>query len=334
MVKSPIAEDALIDRIRAQVPCSNRDLLLRIGDDAAVIRPRRGTEWVVTCDQFIEGSHFLAEAYSPQAVGYKALARATSDLGAMGAQPRFFLLSLAIPAERTGNWLTDMAHGMARAARQFGLVLAGGDTSRSTPRNPGVVLNLMVIGEVARGRFVTRSGARPGDSIFVTGTLGASQLGLELILHGFASDRRVRQQLAPHLYPKPPIELGSWLAETRLVSAMMDVSDGLSTDLYRLCRASHAAARIYEDALPGVKVPAKFPVRGLDRKALALHGGEDYGLLFTVPKKHLRRVPRKFKALLITRIGEIVAGAGVSLIGHGNATQLKPMGWDHFRKTK
>ena len=335
MPKIRIGEDELIDRIRRRIPSTpGGAMCLGIGDDAAVIRPRPGTDWVFTCDQFLENVHFLAAAHPPEAVGYKPLARATSDLGAMGARPRFFLLSLALPAGRAGAWLDGMTRGMSRAARQFGLTLAGGDTARSPSSNPSIALNLVVIGEIAAGHAVGRGGARPGDSVFVSGRLGGSQLGLELILRGIAHKRRWRNLLAPHFYPKPALELGCWLAERRLASAMMDISDGLSTDLYRLCEASRAGARIDREKLPGVAVPADLQSRGIDARALALHGGEDYGLLFTVGKRNLARIPPVFRGQRITRIGEIVAGSGVTLVADGGASTLEPQGWDHFRRSR
>ena len=330
-----IGEDELIDRIRRRIPSSpGRAVRLGIGDDAAVIRSRPGTEWVFSCDQFLENVHFLVATHPPDAIGYKALARATSDLGAMGARPRFFLLSLSLPLGRTGTWLDKMIQGMSRAAQQFGLTLAGGDTSRSPSSNPGVALNITVAGEIAAGHAVGRGGARRGDAIFVSGSLGGSQLGLELILRGIARGRRWQRLLKPHFYPKPPIELGCWLAGRRLASAMMDISDGLSTDLYRLCQASHTSARIYQEKLPGVAIPAGLRSRGLDARALALHGGEDYGLLFTVAKRHLASIPRAFRGQRITRIGEIVAGSGVTLLADGTASALAPQGWDHFGKSR
>jgi thiamine-monophosphate kinase len=192
----------------------------------------------------------------------------------------------------------------------------------------------MVIGEVATGYAVGRGGARPGDTVFVSGRLGASQLGLELILRGLAHKRRWRNLLAPHFYPKPALELGCWLARRRLASAMMDISDGLSTDLYRLCKASHAGARIDQERLPGVAVPAELQLQGIDALTLALHGGEDYGLLFTAGKRNLARIPRVFRGQRITRIGEIVAGSGVTLVADGKTSTLAPQGWDHFRRSR
>ncbi len=299
-----------------------------------MIRPRSGSDWVVTTDQFIEGVHFLSDLQPPESIGYKALARAASDIGAMGARPLFFLLSICLPAERVETWIDTMAKGMGRAARRYGLVLAGGDTARSPTGNPIVTMDLTVIGETRRGLARSRGGAKPGDAIFISGILGQSQLGLELILRGLSKDQRWQTLLKPHFYPFIAIELGRWLAERRLVSAMMDVSDGLSTDLQRLCKASKAGARIHEDKLPSVPVPAVLRSIGVDSKALALHGGEDYGLLFTVGQRHAASIPKRFRGQRITQIGEIVAGNQLSLIADRRSSSLVPRGWDHFRRPR
>jgi thiamine-monophosphate kinase len=328
-----ILEDELIERIRRRIPSSEGGALrLGIGHDAALIHSGR-RDWVVTCDQFLEGVHFLAEKHPAASVGYKALARATSDVVAMGAQPRFFLLSMALPRDRTGAWLSGLLSGMARASRAFGLRLAGGDTARAVGKEARIVINLMVLGE-APGRGVPgRAGAKPGHRIFVTGILGRAQLGLELLLRGLAG-RRNRGLLTAHYYPVLPLDLGLWLGRNHLPSAMMDISDGLSTDLARLCAASGVGARIYADRIPAMTVPRSLP-RGIAATplTLALHGGEDYGLLFTVPRRMLRRIPRNFGRTRITSIGEIVPGSKVRIVGaDGKASTLAPGGWDHFAK--
>src|ERR1700704_6620373 len=156
-----------------------------IGDDAAVMHPRGRTEWVLTADAFLENVHFLLRAHPPEDVGYKALARATSDLAAMGARPLYFLLSLALPHSCTAKWFDRFLDGMSRAARSFGLVLAGGDTTRS----PLAAINITVIGEIAPGRTVLRSGARPGNLVCVSGTLGEAELGLQLLQRGSVRQR-------------------------------------------------------------------------------------------------------------------------------------------------
>jgi thiamine-monophosphate kinase len=337
-----LREDEVIERIRRRIPSSAHGALrLGVGDDAALLRLASGAECVLTCDQFLENVHFKPRAHPPRAVGYKALARATSDIAAMGARPRVFLLSLALPSERTGVWLDRMTAGMAQAARQFGLTLAGGDIARTTGANATTAFSITVVGEIEAGRAVRRDSARPGDPIFVSGVLGAAQLGLELLLHGSRGigPARRRRLLLPQFYPEPCIELGRWLAGRRLASAMMDLSDGLSTDLSRLCRASGVGARIYEKEIPGVVVPQSLRQtsygNGFDALSLALHGGEDYGLLFTVPARWASRIPGAFRGTRITRIGEIVRGRGITLVPErGHAVPLAPRGWDHFRARK
>jgi thiamine-monophosphate kinase len=329
-----ILEDELIERIRRRVPSSEGGALrLGIGHDAALIRPQ-GRDWVLTCDQFLEGTHFLADKHPPESVGYKALVRATSDVVAMAARPRFFLLSLALPVARTGSWLNRMLSGMARASELFDMRLIGGDTSRSPGKKGLVTLNLTVLGEAVARREIGRAGARPGNGIYVTGVLGRAQLGLELLKRGMTRGRKHRNLLSPQYYPSLPLDFSLWLGRHHFASAMMDISDGLSTDLTRLCKASGVGARIYVDHMPLVAIPAFLPrTPQLAPLALALHGGEDYGLLFTVSRRAASRIPRSFGRTHITRIGEIVRGSDVSMISPGGEeSPLIPGGWDHFAK--
>jgi len=329
-----ILEDELIERIRRRIPSSEGGALrLGIGHDAALIHAQ-GWDWVVTCDQFLEGAHFLADKHPPQSVGYKAFIRAASDVVAMAARPRFFLLSLTLPAERTGAWLNQMLSGMARASKPLGVRLAGGDTARGPGEGARIALNVMVLGEARRGYGIGRAGARPGDGIYVTGILGRAQLGLELILKEMGGQRSYRKLLAPHYYPTLSLDFALWLGRHHLPSAMMDISDGLSTDLTRLCRASGVGARIYADQIPLVAVPGSLQgIPELDPLTLALHGGEDYGLLFTAPKRRVSRIPSIFGRTRITRIGEIVRGSGVKIVAAGGeVSSLIPSGWDHFAK--
>jgi thiamine-monophosphate kinase len=328
-------ESRLIERILDRLPSRVRSahhagLRIGAGDDAAVFSPPRGADWVLTCDAFLENIHFLAPVHPPQAVGFKALARATSDLAAMGATPRFFLLTLALPAHRTTRWFDDFLAGMARAARRFGLVLAGGDTAQSAT----IAISVTVLGEVARGRAVLRSGARPGDALYVSGRLGAAQLGLELVLRGMYREQRWQPLLRPHLYPPLRLALGQWLSRWRAASAMIDISDGLSTDLWHLCQASGVGARLWAERIPAVRVPPALRARGFDPLELALHGGEDYELLFSVPRRLSRAVPKVYGRVSITPIGEIVRGGAMVLMrSDGRSTPLMPRGWDHFRSS-
>ena len=327
-------EDQLIERIRRAIPSRNGgSLRLGIGDDAALISPRKGFEWVVSCDAFLEGVHFLANSHPADSVGFKALARATSDLAAMGAQPRLFLLTLALPASRTGKWLDEFLGGMGRAARQLGMRIAGGDSTKS----PRISISVTVLGEVGRGLAVTRSGARPGDILCVSGRLGGAELGLKMVQSGpvKASNWNEKDRgrlLQPHLYPRIRVALGVWLAARRVASAMIDISDGLSTDLARMCAASSVGARIWAERIPCVKVAA---APKLDPLQMALHGGDDYELLFAVPRRKLRRLGGAPGSAEIVAIGEIGRGAKITLVGDGGRARiLRPGGWDSFERKR
>ncbi|HEV2616322.1 MAG TPA: thiamine-phosphate kinase [Candidatus Acidoferrales bacterium] len=330
-------EDRLIARLARRIPSvhlsgppneARAGVRLGIGDDAAILRSSPKAEWVVSCDSSLEGVHFRDGSHPPESIGYKALARATSDLAAMGARPRYFLLALALPAAKTSRWLDRFATGMAKAARELNIRLIGGDTSK----NRSVMISITVLGEIASGRAITRSGARPGDLIYVSGQLGAAQLGLELILRGLAHRPSLRRYLQPHLYPQIPLVLGQSLATRRIATAMMDISDGLSTDLARLCEASGVGARIWSAKIPKVLIPPALARENLDALELALHGGDDYGLLFTArPRSEqlTRHLARKFK---VTHIGEIMRQKQIVLVrDNGTEAALPSKGWDPFR---
>jgi len=329
------SEGQLVERTGRAIPSHGGGALhLGIGDDAALIAPGGRTDWVLTCDQFLEGVHFVADLHPADSVGYKALVRATSDIAAMGATPRFFLLALALPSARTGAWFHAFLRGMGRAARQMGLRLTGGDTTKSSK----ISISVTVVGEIARGRAITRAGARPGDIIYVSGRLGRAQLGLELIRNNLKRLPRLRQLLRPHLYPRIRLELGAWVARHRVPSAMMDISDGLSTDLARLCRASDAGARIWASRVPCVTIPLSVARRiqrwHLDPLQMALHGGDDYELLFTIPPHKVNRLRRAPGFRELTPIGEITRKKQILLVGKGGAAKpLKPGGWDPFQHT-
>ncbi len=328
-------ESQLVEKIaRALLPhrAASSRLKIGIGDDAAILSPAAHTDWVLSCDTFLEGVHFRLKTHPPDSVGYKALARASSDLAAMGATPRFFLLTLALPAARTGAWLNTFLKGMARAASELGITIIGGDTTRSRT----VFISITVLGEIAPGRALTRSGARPGDIIYVSGKLGRAQLGLELVLRGHARDRRMRAQIQPHLHPKIRVELGSWLAQHRIATSAMDLSDGLSTDLARLCIASKVGAKIYASKVPTAAIPPEaarnLGKRQLDPLQLALHGGDDYELLFTIPPRQAKKLHNAPGASDLTAIGEITRSRQLLVVApDGYTTPLKPQGWDPFR---
>jgi thiamine-monophosphate kinase len=294
-----------------------------IGDDAALWTPASGCQTVLTCDWFLEGTHFLRGKHSADAVGWKCLARATSDLAAMGARPRCFLLSLAMPRGATENWFRQFLRGLRRASEALRCELAGGDTTR----NDKILISITVVGEVRRGRAILRSGAAPGEAIYVSGTLGEAELGLRKLRRKRSPAKPTSAALRKHLYPQPRLALGEWLAKNCLATAMMDLSDGLSTDLPRLCEASRVGAVVDLASLP---VTSLAPVE--EAQALALRGGDDYELLFTVAKKNAGRLPQQFRGLRLTRIGEITSGKQILLKRAPDKTlPLPSSGWDPFR---
>jgi len=331
-------ESRLIARIARAIPSRpggprGGGLLVGVGDDAAVFRPRPGRDLVLSSDSFLEGVHFLADVHPPESAGYKSLVRAASDLAAMGAEPRFFLLNLALPARRTGKWLDAFLVGMARAARRCRLVLAGGDTSR----HPTVAVSITVLGEMKASLVLTRSAARPGDRIYLSGVPGRAQLGLELIRRGLHRKSEWKPLVRPHLFPEPRLALGAWLARHRLASSMIDTSDGLSTDLSHLCESSRVGAVLWRDKIPRPQVPTELRRRGpnpeLNPEFLALHGGEDYELLFTVPRPRAGKIPPQFQGVPLTAIGEITRRRRLRILDlSGRVTLLQPRGWDHFEK--
>jgi len=317
---------------------------LGIGDDAALVHVRGGCELILTTDMSLENVHFTCELHPARAVGHRALARSLSDVAAMGGFPRYALVSLALREQTRRDWVSRFYGGLQALARRFGVRLVGGDTAVVQGRT---FIDVLVAGEVPRGKALRRSGARAGDRIFVSGRLGYSALGLRVLRSRFAKApppspnsaglyRQVwarvpapisRKAVQAHLYPEPQCALGRFLSSRGLASALIDLSDGLSTDLDRLCTASGVGARLWAAKVPGPALP-----EAADSLQLALHGGEDYQLLFTVPQRAASRLPWRFRGQLLYQIGEIEAASGVRLVMlDGKVHTLRPGGWDHFR---
>lgn len=326
-----LGETAVLERIKQIAPgagIGNPGSGFGIGDDAALFKRASGYDEILTCDWFLEGTHFLRDKHSADAVGWKCLARAVSDVAAMGGVPRCFLLSLALPATHTGHWLDQFLGGLQRASKRFGCALAGGDTTRQRE----ILINVTVVGAVKTGRAVLRSQALPGEILFTSGRLGEAELGLKLIRKSKGRVDNRDPVLKKHLYPEPRLALGRWLGEKRLASAMMDLSDGLSTDLPRLCKASAVGARVEASRIPVVRLPEGWKRSSEDPLDMALRGGDDYELLFTVPRKHSKRIPPSFHGLPITAIGEITKDPALLLIDAARReTPLLNRGWDPFR---
>ncbi len=320
------SEAEFIAWIRRRTPRRVAGLTLGIGDDAALVTVPAGQELVLTTDMSIEGVHFTSTFHPPQAVGHRALARSLSDIAAMGGTPRYALISLAVSRRTQRAWLEGFFDGLFALARRFATVIIGGDTA--VVKGPCAV-DVIVAGEVPRGRALCRSGAQPGDRIFVSGRLGMAALGLRLLPSRTNGRTPVEKAaLRAHLFPQPQCALGRFLSEHRLARGLMDLSDGLSIDLRRLCDASGVGAKLFANRIP---IP---PIADAeDALELALHGGEDYQLLFTVAEAKTSKIPRFFGRIPLHCIGEIRASRGIDLVtSDGKTLALETRGYDHFRQ--
>src|ERR1043165_8769557 len=322
-------------------------LLTGIGDDAAVVGQRAGFDMVVTADMLVEGVDFRLEPTWTRArdLGHKALAVSLSEVAAMGARPRFCLLSVGLPAARwRTRFLEEFYAGVRALAGRHGVAVIGGDTSRTPER---VVIDSIVLGEVRRGRALLRSGAKAGDQIFVTGALGGAAAGLR-ILEGRASSQSQaevtrqprarlthaeRRLVARQVKPEPRVEWGALLGERRLATALIDLSDGLSSDLAHLCRESGVGARVEAALLPFDPLLKSAGACGTDALSLALDGGEDFELLFTVRPRDASKLPREVGGVPGTRVGEITGARGkLRIVAGGKERVLKPGGFEHFKR--
>ena len=322
------SELGLIEQIRKGFARPRRGAVrLGIGDDAALLRPREGMEIVVTTDLMLEGRHFRRDLHAPESVGHRCIARGLSDIAAMGAEPIAAFLSLGLPpGTQSGadlRWFPRFLRGFARLADASGTTLAGGDTGEVV--GDEMVADIVLVGQAPRGTALRRSGAKVGDGIYVTGALGGSAAELDGMLRGRRRRER-RSDVAgaqPQSYPEPRLKAGMALRRRGLATACIDVSDGLSTDLRHLCKASGVGAEIWAERLPVHSLAV-----GAEGLRWALHGGEDYELLFTASG----RVPQRVGGVAVTRIGEVVRGRGVRLVrADGGSMELEAGGWEHFR---
>lgn len=304
--------------------------ILGVGDDAALLRLRAGADTILTTDLMVEDVHFLRHSAPARSVGHRALARGLSDVAAMGGMPRFALVSLALRRGSSPMWLTGFYSGLRSLAEKFKVEVIGGDTTVSPHRT---MVDVLLVGEVRAGEAVRRSGARAGDRIYVSGELGASALGLKVLRTRSPMKTAFHRATARrHLYPTPRCRLGQLLARKRLATSMMDISDGLALDLHRLCEASGVGARIEAARIPLPQRPPKILQRP-DLLKMALEGGEDYELLFTVSPRKITRLPSRVDGIPLVEIGVVTNGRRVELIRlKGKAETLPAAGYDHFRK--
>jgi thiamine-monophosphate kinase len=315
----PKSELNLISSIRRLARRGSSAVRVGIGDDCAVLRVPTGHETLVTTDFSLEGVHFRRDWHPAESVGHRCLARGLSDIAAMGGDPLAVFLSLALPADLAQDWVDGFLRGLLRLAAKHKVPLSGGDIAESPT---GVCADIVTLGSAPSGKALLRSGARPGDVIYVTGQLGASAAVLHRLLDGQKISPKSKDA-APHFWPEPRLAVGRALRG--LATAAIDISDGLSTDLTHLCEESGVGALVREYSIP----------RGVTFQGsslhYALHGGEDYELLFTAPPT--RRVPGKIAGVRITAIGEITADARHRLFltdSHGQRKPLIARGWQHL----
>lgn len=329
-----LGELALIEQIRRTFLGRKKFVSFGIGDDCAILRPPPGHEILVTTDFSLENRHFRRDLHPPASIGHRCLARGLSDLAAMGAKPIAAFLSLALPSgllrSRHGQrWIVDFFSGLSALAQQHDTTLAGGDTSES-PADL-ILADIILIGSAPIGRSLRRSGANPGDAIFVSGSVGGAHAEFSALLASNRPSKATVSTAHPHLYPQPRLAVGAALLRRNLATAAIDLSDGLSIDLTHLCEASGLRAEIDAYAIPVHALAAKLPPH--QALAAALNGGEDYELLFTASRS--TKIPRRIAGSPITRIGKLLpqrpSKPRIIMTEAGKSPlELKPAGWQHF----
>lgn len=327
-----IGERALIDRIRGRLPEPPGFLTVGIGDDAAVAIPDRGEFLVLTTDALVEGVHFDRRFSSASDIGYKALAVNVSDVAAMGASPRLALLSLMLPPALPLADLDGLLDGLLEMAGAARVTLAGGNITRS----PGpLIVDVTVTGSVRERHVLRRSGGRPGDALFVTGSIGGAAAGLGWLRSQASAtpDPAMAECVARHRRPEPRVRIGALLGRNRSAGACMDLSDGLADAVHQIASASGTGAVVDVETLPIHPGAAAWFQRSVeDPVSAAISGGDDYELLFAVPRRgrgRLRHVIQQSRGVAITRIGELTPDGGV-MLRRGDELTPMPPGYTHF----
>ena len=327
-VLADLSERELIARIQRRLPPAPDWMAVGIGDDAAVVEPERNRLDVLSVDALVEGVHFDRTFTPPDAIGHRALAVNLSDLAAMGATPRLCLLSLVLPASWPAADFDAMIDGLLALAARHRMHVAGGNLARS----PGpLVIDIMVSGTIKRRQIATRSGAAPGDELYVTGSIGAAAAGLEMLRDAGSSTEPCAVR---YLYPEPRVRFGQLAARNRAASACVDLSDGLADAVHRLAEASGVGAIVEDDALP-IDPAARgwFERHSGDASLRAVTGGDDYELLLAVPAGNVAAVLKAAEkaGTSVTDIGAFAAESAVQFIDRdGQGLTLEKLGFTHF----
>ncbi len=331
---SEIGEFGFIERVTRQVIFRPEGVIQAVGDDASVFEPRTGMVLLITTDMLVEGVHFTLETTSFRLLGRKSLAVNLSDMAAMGAEPLDAYVCLAVPQRLTLENLEDLYEGLREMGQKHRVNILGGDTTRS---HGPLVISIALTGCAKKDLVVFRSGAKPGDLIYVTGTLGDAGAGLDLLLRGSAwSEEKGSPLVRAHLDPRPHVCEGRFLAERGFPTAMMDLSDGLASDLRHICKRSGVGALVKEEAIPLSKDLRQYALElGLNPVSLALAGGEDYCLVLTVPAAKAAEMESAFEERFhrpIWRIGEATEDPRILLLNRQGLISAFPQGgWDSFR---
>ena len=338
-----LREFDLIRVLQQRYGTVNSRVLRGIGDDAAVVGSRGNRPSLLTTDLLAEGIHFDRRTAALSDIGFRAAVANLSDIAAMGGTPEYLLVSLAIPHSTTTRQVEQLYHGIMAACRPHGVKLIGGDTSAS---KGGWFINITLVGSADSGRILLRSGARPGDDLYVTGTLGDSRAGLHVLqgIAGTASTRSLRTRhrrflRRRHLRPTARLREGHWLSKGRWATSAIDLSDGLSGDLRHLCAESGVGVVIELAALPISAACRQYAASvHQDPRTIALAGGEDYELLFTVPARQRDRFERASarQHSQVTRVGRMTpAKEGLRMtLPDGRQRPLPFSSYEHFRSRR
>ena len=336
---SRLGEFGLISRFQSRLKYRSSQVIKGIGDDCAILSLDNGNYQILTTDALVETVHFDLKTHTPEQLGWKTLAVNISDIAAMGGQPKFAVLSVGIPSSTPLDFLDRFYKGLDQASQKYKVALVGGDTVAS-PKH--LFINLALLGETFKKKVFTRSGAQPGNRIFVTGTLGDSALGLKILKSPRkkwkGSESQKKHCVLRHLKPEPRVETARWLAESKYrVTSMIDVSDGLTQDLGHILAAGKIGADLQKSAIPISKPLLKYSViNGLTPLTLALGGGEDYELLFTLAPEDVNNLEKESITKVdppVTQIGVITTGKGIRLISEDGRSETlqRPMGFNHFK---
>jgi thiamine-monophosphate kinase len=331
-----IGEFGLIERIRAALPEPGTSVIVGIGDDVAVLEGSADSVWLATCDVQVEGVHFLRDAIPPRSLGRKALAINLSDIASAGGTPRYALVSLGLPGGLEAGFIDELYAGLREEGSEFGVDIVGGNISRS---RLGIFIDVFLLGQAIRENVVLRSGAAVGDRIMVTGRVGDAAAGVALLLDpGLSADAAYTATArARRDCPTPRVREGALIGSLRQASAMIDVSDGIAGDLRHICEKSGVSVRVHAEKLPVSpdNRALAHAARG-DEWHFALHGGEDYELLFTAPPGRAEQLAQRITTETgtpVSVIGEITAGGEPPelVLPDGRALPLEESGWDHFK---